>query len=260
MPLTFAHPAAAIPLQKLFGRFGFLPALAIGSMVPDLPYFVPIAINHHLGHNVPALFWFCVPVGLAMYWLFEYFLKQPFISLCLFTFQSRLVASPVTKASMAAILWSILIGASTHLLWDSFTHPNSPWLQYLPFLENQLFSLGNYKVYVFKIFQHGGTFVGLGLITHWFIRWYKNTPQQIVSGVLPLRTRIRTWGIILFPGLLLGTFLGISSIGTSVGINALQNFLGKAIFSSVTTSIIIFFLYSSWWHYNWRRQRNQDIS
>ena len=37
MPITFAHPAAVLPLA----RTGLpLTALAIGSMVPDLPMFV----------------------------------------------------------------------------------------------------------------------------------------------------------------------------------------------------------------------------
>jgi membrane-bound metal-dependent hydrolase YbcI (DUF457 family) len=257
MPLTFAHPAVAMPLQKLLGRVGFLPALAIGSMAPDVPYFVPLDIDRHFGHSIPALFWFCIPMGWGIYWLFEYFLKQPFISLCPIALQSRLVALPATRVSMTALVVSLLIGVTTHLLWDSFTHANSPWLGYLPFLETYLFSLGNYKVYVFKVFQHGGTFVGLGLIAFWSIRWYKNAPHQLVSSILPLRKRIRIWGSILISGILLGTFFGIGSIGERVSINAIQQFLGKAITTGVATSIGMFLLYSSWWHYS--RQKDQLI-
>jgi Domain of unknown function (DUF4184) len=254
MPLTFAHPAVALPLRKLLGRVGFLPALAIGSMAPDVPYFVPLGIDRHLGHSIPALFWFCVPVGWGIYWLFEYFLKQPFISLCPLALQSRLVALPVTKVSVTTIVLSLLIGAITHLLWDSFTHGNSPWLGYLPFLETPLFSLGNYKVYVFKVFQHGSTFIGLGLIAAWSIRWYRDAPHQLVSNILPLRKRIRIWGAILISGILLGTFFGVRSIGTKLGVIALQQFLGNAITTGVAISIGVFILYSWWWHLN--RQEN----
>jgi Domain of unknown function (DUF4184) len=262
MPLTFAHPAIALPLKKLLDRFGCLAALAIGSMAPDVPYFVPLGIvhkvlpeaNRHLGHSIPALFWFCVPIGLGIYWLFEYFLKQPFISLCPIALQTRLVAIPVTKASLMAIILSLLIGAITHLLWDSFTHGNSPWLVYIPFLETSLFSISNYKVYVFKVFQHGSTFIGLGLIAYWSTRWYQDAPYQLVSDILPLRKRIRIWSGILISGLLMGTFFGMRSIGTQSGITALQYFLGKAITSGVAVSIGVFFLYSSLWHSN--RQKN----
>jgi Domain of unknown function (DUF4184) len=253
MPLTFAHPAMALPLKKLLDRFGVIPALAIGSMAPDVPYFLPLGIDRHLGHSIPALFWFCVPVGLGIYWLLEYFFKQPFISLCPIVLQSRLVAIPVTRAPVIAIVLSLLIGAITHLFWDSFTHGNSLWLGYLPFLEAHLFSLGNYQVYVFKVFQHGSTFVGIGLIAYWSIRWYKNAPYQLVTSILPLRKRIKILGIILFAGLLLGTFFGIGSIGTRFGIIALQQFLGKVITSGVASSIGAFSLYSLWWHYVLKR-------
>jgi hypothetical protein len=258
MPLTFAHPAVVLPLRKLLGRVGFLPALAIGSMAPDVPYFVTLGIDRHLGHSISALFWFCVPVGLGIYWLFEYFFKQPFISLCPIALQSRLVALPVTRVSATAIIVSLLIGATTHLLWDSFTHGNSPWLGYLPFLETPLFSLGNYKVYVFKVFQHGSTFIGLGLIAAWSIRWYREAPHQLVSSILPLRKRIRIWGAILVSVILLGTFFGMRSIGTKAGIIALQHFLGKAITSGVAVSLVAFFLYSSLWHYNRQKVDNNE--
>jgi Domain of unknown function (DUF4184) len=231
MPLTFAHPAVVLPLRKLLGRVGFLPALAIGSMAPDVPYFVTLGIDRHLGHS---------------------------ISLCPIALQSRLVALPVTRVSATAIIVSLLIGATTHLLWDSFTHGNSPWLGYLPFLETPLFSLGNYKVYVFKVFQHGSTFIGLGLIAAWSIRWYREAPHQLVSSILPLRKRIRIWGAILISGILLGTFFGMRSIGTKAGIIALQHFLGKAITSGVAVSLVAFFLYSSLWHYNRQKVDNNE--
>ena len=39
MPFTGSHPAAVLPLM----RWGLMPsALVIGSMVPDLPYFLPV--------------------------------------------------------------------------------------------------------------------------------------------------------------------------------------------------------------------------
>ena len=41
MPYAFAHPAAVIPVAKIFGRRAVPSALAIGSMIPDVWYFVP---------------------------------------------------------------------------------------------------------------------------------------------------------------------------------------------------------------------------
>ncbi|MDQ7908342.1 DUF4184 family protein [Phytohabitans sp. ZYX-F-186] len=42
MPFTGSHPAAVLPLV----RWGLPPAaLVIGSMVPDLPYYLPTPVN-----------------------------------------------------------------------------------------------------------------------------------------------------------------------------------------------------------------------
>jgi len=43
VPYPFAHPAAVLPLARPMGRFAAPSALAIGSVLPDLWYFVPLA-------------------------------------------------------------------------------------------------------------------------------------------------------------------------------------------------------------------------
>ena len=42
MPFTLAHPAAVIPLCGILRRASVPSALIIGSMAPDLVYFVPL--------------------------------------------------------------------------------------------------------------------------------------------------------------------------------------------------------------------------
>jgi len=48
-------------------------------VVPDLWYFVPFA-DRADSHSLAALFWFCLPAGLAAYALFHLLLKQPLTS------------------------------------------------------------------------------------------------------------------------------------------------------------------------------------
>ena len=49
MPVTGSHPAAVLPLMRL----GFVPsALVIGSMVPDLPHYVPILVDAGTTHSL----------------------------------------------------------------------------------------------------------------------------------------------------------------------------------------------------------------
>src|SRR5690349_16766547 len=51
-PLPESHPAAVLPLF----RSGLLPsALVIGSMVPDLPYYLPIPVSSELTHSAAGV-------------------------------------------------------------------------------------------------------------------------------------------------------------------------------------------------------------
>ena len=45
MPVTIAHPIAAIPLRRPLGRLGVLSALVIGSITPDVPFFLPFSLH-----------------------------------------------------------------------------------------------------------------------------------------------------------------------------------------------------------------------
>jgi len=134
MPYPFAHPAAVIPLKPLMGRFAVPSALAIGSIVPDLWYFVPF-VERVESHSIAGLAWFCLPAGLLCYLLFHLILKQPLIALLsprlrAFT-PARLPAAP-----WHAVLISLLVGALTHVAWDALTHSHDAgwrhnWLQHL---------------------------------------------------------------------------------------------------------------------------------
>ena len=57
MPLTIAHPAAVIPLQRWLGTWAIPSALVIGSVAPDLAYVLPIGISRAADHSLAALSW-----------------------------------------------------------------------------------------------------------------------------------------------------------------------------------------------------------
>jgi hypothetical protein len=118
MPYPFAHPAAVIPLARL----GVPSALVIGSIVPDLWYFIPL-VERAQSHSLAGLVLFCLPLGLALYLLFHLLLKQPLIELL----SPRLAAFAcpgLPPARWRAVLLSLLAGALTHLAWDALAHAN----------------------------------------------------------------------------------------------------------------------------------------
>ena len=68
-----------------------LSALVVGSLAPDFRYFLNLAPRGHIGHSFKGIFIFCLPVGLAVLWIFQQVMKRPLISLAPRSHQQRLV-------------------------------------------------------------------------------------------------------------------------------------------------------------------------
>jgi Domain of unknown function (DUF4184) len=154
MPLTFAHPAAALPLARL--RLP-LSALVVGSMAPDLVYFLRLAPRGHFGHTLPGLFLFCLPAGLALLWTFHHVLKGPLLDLAPDAARRRLAAgqgaSPFGRP--VALVVAVGLGAVTHDVWDAFTHAGGWAVAALPALRQPVAPFGLGPVPVYKLLQHG---------------------------------------------------------------------------------------------------------
>ena len=92
VPLTIAHPVAAIPLRRPLGRMGVLAALVIGSITPDVPLFLPLPLGRNATHSAIGLLWFCLPVGVLAYLLYDRVLDRPLRALMPEALQRRLAA------------------------------------------------------------------------------------------------------------------------------------------------------------------------
>lgn len=170
MPYPIAHPAAVLPLARLMGRFAVPSALAIGSITPDLWYFIPY-VERGDSHSIAGLALFCVPVGLLAYALYHLFLKQPLIALL----SPRLGAfTPLRlpRASWLAVVVSLVAGALTHLGWDDLTHSYDEVFQ------------------PFNWLQHGSTVLGSAVLLWWGAQKLREAPPA--PHVLSLRIRVCT--------------------------------------------------------------------
>lgn len=166
MPFTISHAAAVLPLR----RFARLPlaALMIGSMSPDFPYFNPW--NPELmTHNFPALFWFCWPVGLAVWILFVRVVETPTLALLPDAWRARFTPSEkhFTPGLLIRASIAIVLGAATHVIWDSFTHGNTPVVEALPFLRVVAFEISGHPVRLYTLLQHLSTLFGLAVLGIW---------------------------------------------------------------------------------------------
>ena len=162
MPFTFSHPIAAIP----FARFGLpLSALIVGSMTPDFPYFLHGSTSAQYGHTLMGTLLFCVPVGLVALWLWHRVLDVPLRSLLPISLQEKLLHAtksfqfwPAKK--LILIIIALLIGATTHIVWDSFTHANGFAVSNWSPLREPIFTNSHGTIYLFKVLQHGSGLLG----------------------------------------------------------------------------------------------------
>jgi hypothetical protein len=180
VPFTPAHAAAALP----FRRSRLVPsALVIGTFAPDFEYLLRFAPRGRFGHTPLGAVVFTLPLALLVLWMFHSFVKQPAAMLLPEAFRRRLPdASDKFRFGgnprFLLIIFSILVGIATHLLWDSFTHPNTWPYRHWAIL-SQPFTLpiaGEMPLY--KILQHGSTVVGLAIVAAWLLIWYRTTPPS----------------------------------------------------------------------------------
>lgn len=255
MPFTLAHPAAAVPLLRMLGRYGVLSALVVGSLMPDLSYFFSFEKWYTGSHSLLGLFWFCLPAGLLSYLVFHIFLKGPLLGLVPVSVFLRCGVYAENYRSLPLVSWvaviaSLLVGSMTHLAWDSFTHKNTLVVNLFPVLQYSLFSFGKYQVYLFKILQHLSTVFGVALMAWWIWRHLKLMPKNNKN--LPvmlsmLHRYIVIVALVLIP-LCVGALNGISVLDFQSGVFDIQAFVGKVVFSSMKAFFLVLAAYCFGWH------------
>jgi Domain of unknown function (DUF4184) len=239
MPFTLAHPAAAIPLSGILGRASVLSALIVGSMAPDLIYFVPMGVDRAASHSLAGLLWFCVPVGFVGYVVFHALLR-PLVSFLLpMPLRDRLPPIPGASCLPVSPIWAVLVslgvGAATHLLWDACTHEDGFIVAEVPALRAFLWEVSGYRFYTYKLLQHGSTLIGLSLLAVWGWQWFLATsvhhhprrwqPSEAV--------RLTVLLVLLAAPALGGLSSGLWHMGDAGGLLALQRFAGHAVITAM---------------------------
>jgi hypothetical protein len=166
MPFTLSHPAAVLPFGRLLARWRVLSAVLAGSMVPDFGHLLPWQPPRFETHSADALLTFCLPVGLAAYWLFQWLIKRPLIELLPAGAHARWRESsaPADVASLKQWILAacgVLFGAVTHLVWDAFTHEGARGLRMFPVLEDPVVDVGGHRLVGAHFLQDANSAVGL---------------------------------------------------------------------------------------------------
>jgi len=169
MPFTLSHAAAVLPFSRQLSRWRLLSAAVIGSMVPDFGWLMPLHPARFETHGAEGLLTFCLPVGLAAYWLFQWLIKTPLIELLPPAAYARWreFAAPADYAS--PLQWilaagGVLAGAVTHLVWDAFTHEGARGVRMIPALDDPAVALGVHHLAGTRLLQDASSLLGLVVI------------------------------------------------------------------------------------------------
>ena len=183
MPFTLAHAAAALPFRRT--RL-ITSGLVIGCFAPDFEYFVRLVPQGTFGHTLPGLIALDVPLGLVVFGLYHKYAKGPLWLWMPKGIRQRVergqYATPFKNATHAAlVLVSILSGATTHIVWDSLTHPSFWPYQHWHFLSYTVLLPIAGSVQLYKLLQHASTAFGIIVLLIWFVR-QPSTPNPQVLG------------------------------------------------------------------------------
>ena len=188
MPFTLAHPAAALPIWSASRRRLRLAALVIGSMTPDYEFFLHLNAVGRFAHTVPGLFVVCLPAGWLSLWLYDRFGRRG--AQRLLPSAWRLPSRPAGPDRPVATSCALLLGATSHVVWDAFTHADGWGVGVLPALTKTV-TIGTLTVPWFRVLQDGSTILGLGILARMGWQWIRRQPS--ISGrELWLRTLVPT--------------------------------------------------------------------
>ena len=189
MPFTFSHPAIVLPLTFLPRQWFSLTGLVIGSLTPDFEYFLRMRIKSNYSHTIDGLFWFDLPLGLLLAFIFHNIVRNSLFDNLPTFFKSRFSGfrqfdwNEHFKKNWFVVVISILIGAASHILWDSFTHENGYFVETIPMLTNTIDIFGR-QIPILKILQHSSTIIG-GLVIAFAI--YKLPTNKTEKGNIQLK-------------------------------------------------------------------------
>lgn len=247
MPFTASHPAAVLPLQRVGAPVS---ALVIGSLVPDLPYFLPVAPSAAQTHTLGGVLGANLLLGLAVFVVWHLWLAPPLLWAAPEDLQRRIPESLrggladrlTTTADLVRVCVGLALGGLTHIVWDAFTHAGMWGPRTFPWLSTPVFGLE-----LFRWLQHVSTLVGLAVVGWYLLRWWRSAPLDGPAAPIPLRA---SWT----PVAAMACFAAASAISTAVGVAAAPGRVsreGMAIEATVTflgTATAGLLLAATLWH------------
>ncbi|MCX2743454.1 DUF4184 family protein [Mangrovivirga sp. M17] len=235
MPFTLSHTIAVLPLRGI--KLLSLTGLIIGSMTPDFEYFIRMSLKSEFSHDFLGAFYFDLPVGIAFCFIYHQLCKEfiidnspPFISERMVKYREFRWWS-YFKQNAIWIIVSVLIGALTHVVWDSFTHGNGFMVGVFPFLKKGIPIFGT-SYPIFYMIQHVSTAIGLIIFFYWFLKLEKTGVKKKGSSLMTVLFLVIAVVIFIIRIIIMAEHKEVK-IGHVIVI-----FISAIVYSTIITSVI----------------------
>ena len=247
MPFTPSHVAAILP----FSKTPLIPAgLVIGSMAPDLFFYIPLPIPRDFTHSWLGVITVDLGFGMLFAVLWALVFRRAVADFTPLPARSRIASLDWAGMRPTGTSWlrfvgllaaSVLLGTVTHVVWDDFTHYD--WVvQQLPGLQEHW---GSKPIY--KWAQYFSSVFGAVVVLVWVIRWWRRTPPDAPAPTrLSGPVRALAWASVLAAGL--ATSVPIWIVGMLAGASPVDDIL---VFRVVTVGIAAACLVAVLWCLAW---------
>jgi hypothetical protein len=179
MPFTVSHAAAVLPIHRWTHYRLPLTALMIGSMAPDFGYVFSYEASRAWTHSFTGIFTFSLPAGLVVWLFYVAVLEKATITLLSDRWHTRFAhTDAITWPLVARAALAIVLGAATHILWDSFTHRGTFATDALPGLLGPTPGVAWLPIYHLL---HGlSSVVGLVILGYWMRHLHRQPARSLV--------------------------------------------------------------------------------
>ncbi len=185
MPFIFAHPAAILPFSYLPKKYVSFTGLVVGSMIPDLEYFLRFSATSYFSHTWAGLFWFDLPAALIMCFVFHNLVRnelilhlpRPLLLRCVHCLSFNWNAW--FRKNWFVIIFCIMIGTATHLIWDYLTHETTSSIEQTNYIQNKTIPYKDTVVYY--LYWGLNSVIGVALLAGAFWKMPHPGKWQIVS-------------------------------------------------------------------------------
>jgi hypothetical protein len=184
VPFTASHPAAVLPFLRTP-----LPAsaLVIGSLAPDLPYYLPVGELGWETHDALAVLTADPLIGLLAWLLWHGLLAAPALAAAPAAVRARLLGRVplglrvrLRPGSLALTALALVLGAGTHVGWDAFTHGGQWGAEHIAVLRRPVAGVPAYDWA-----QLASSVLGLLVLAWWLRRWWVRTEPGPAPGPAP---------------------------------------------------------------------------